>query len=985
MSVRKVVFAVLAVVLLFAGSAFAFPHDSSHSAINETDFPGDWGTTSSMNADTLRVFHFLDNEFKKGPGPGGSTDLKIWNTPSFSSRNMTLQENAWTYMLDHPGQTVPNETGRAFTSTHDEMVEFIEKLPRTNLTVEYLGEIPKGFPFPFLIFSRTADRTPDGLAATGKPLIWMQGNNHGGEWSGAESTLAMAYDLANGRYNDLLDKVNVLIIPRICADGAKLATRHSANLVSLQWTAAPSTRDLNRDNMLLDLPVLRAMRKMLIAYAPHFVCDMHERGSTNIAAGITNTYGLKVDNDAHDFGASGTILPQATKELIALRYDYLEPDLAEMGRNYGLYFGFYRDSTDPYARDSTSANLSGTSDNYSAGGVYEDARIVSGMVTNQAWDPDAPYFVIMEAQYNTRTANNITAMPGTVTQLFENKSGSGRGIWERRVATGYVCLLSTMTTAANRPEVIAKIKEIRKKNVEKGKTVTADDLIPILTIQPKPTYVNREWTVIDLGVSAVADPRDLSAVSRYDGTKALQKVAAGTGFNSGDYIPVKGTGSREHQYFKTEVTWQGIDIRERIRPYAYIFEGAQANELATRMMLAGIEVKRLAQDVTVDVEGWHYNKAPVVDNTDQGAGGWRNRDCTVFPIANRKFSKDTFVVYLAQQQCNLIPMYLEPDIPWSVGSCIYLPPMSAALGGAGNGWLSDKLIGVEMPMYRYLKTVDLPTYDINHFHPLVNRGAVARFFSYHTQEEIAAVADACGEYSIKVYDYDFQVHTRTDALVGGKFDITLPTSKNTKGYLILSKNGYQTLVPHSTMCGWNVATIVISDHGRVPFTINMSSLGQPIVGDGNNRTLPKAMPTTDDLIGVRIVEIVDSPITSLFVGGKLPPDAITTENGIEYTKLFTNKAVVLSNEMLDGWRILRVNPRSGEGWKADVINGEVVINFTENVYDKTVTVTLEKIGSFETRDIEITFSGENDRTGCNAGAAMLTLLALFPLFLRRKD
>jgi Synergist-CTERM protein sorting domain-containing protein len=276
------------------------------------------------------------------------------------------------------------------------------------------------------------------------------------------------------------------------------------------------------------------------------------------------------------------------------------------------------------------------------------------------------------------------------------------------------------------------------------------------------------------------------------------------------------------------------------------------------MMLAGIIVKRLAKEVTVDVEGWHYNKAPVVDNTDQGAGGWRNRDVTVYPISNKTISKDSWVVYLSQQACNLIPMYVEPDIPWSVASCIYLPPMSAALGGAANGWLTDKLIGVEMPLYRYLKTVDLPTYDVDHFLPLINRGGVARFFKYHTQEEIATVADAVGEKNIRVYDYDIQMHTRTDAIVNGRFDITLPTNKNTTGYLILSKNGYEKLVPHSSMFGWKVATVVVADHGNRPFTIRMNSLNQLIVRDGNDGTLAFALPATDDLIGVRIVEIFEA-------------------------------------------------------------------------------------------------------------------------------
>jgi hypothetical protein len=332
---------------------------------------------------------------------------------------------------------------------------------------------------------------------------------------------------------------------------------------------------------------------------------------------------------------------------------------------------------------------------------------------------------------------------------------------------------------------------------------------------------------------------------------------------------------------------------------------------------------------------------------------------------------------------------MEPDISSNVASCIFLPYMSVALGGASTGSLSPELVGVEMPAYRYLKTVDLPTYDVNHFLPLVNRGAVARFFNYHTQESIAAIAAACGEKSIKIYDYDFQVHTRTNAIVGGKFDIALPTSKVNKGYLILKKDGtYQKLEPHSIMAGWNIGTVVIADHGNVPFTVNVDPSGQPIVGDGSNRTLPHALPTTDDLIGVRIVEIVGSPIESLFKDWKLPVDAVETEKGIEYTELFVGKSVLLSNSMLDGWSITGIKPPIGTWWRAQIVNGEIVVTFLGNAYDEKITATLTKDGSSETVELEIRFFGEKEgeTIGCNAGSMiLLVLLGLCPIFVRRKN
>jgi hypothetical protein len=427
------------------------------------------------------------------------------------------------------------------------------------------------------------------------------------------------------------------------------------------------------------------------------------------------------------------------------------------------------------------------------------------------------------------------------------------------------------------------------------------------------------------------------------------------------------------------------------------------------MMLAGIEVKRLAQDVTIDVEGWHYNPrtptgasedlgGPVVDTTDGASGGWRNRNATVYPVPNRTFKKDTFVIYSAQRMNNLIPMYLEPDMPWNVGSVIFLTNMSAALGGPSNGWLSPLLNGKEMPAYRYLKEVNLPTYDVNHFHPFINRGAVARFYNYRTQDEVKQIAANCGKSDIKVYDYDIHVHTRTDALVNSRFDMLLPTSANNAGYLILRRDGtYEPLVPKSKMLGWDIATVVIANHGVNPFTVDIDTVtGRPKVSTtGESRTIPVALRDFDDLIGVRIIEVFKgNDILSLFKDGKLPPNAELTDNGIKYTNLFVHKGTILSDSMLDGWRIIGVTPQSGNGWKSNIVNGAVVITFTKDVFDdQTVSVKLQKIGSTETRDIGVTFAGEResiidkifDKAGCNAGTTLFTLLALFPLFMRRKE
>jgi Synergist-CTERM protein sorting domain-containing protein len=386
-----------------------------------------------------------------------------------------------------------------------------------------------------------------------------------------------------------------------------------------------------------------------------------------------------------------------------------------------------------------------------------------------------------------------------------------------------------------------------------------------------------------------------------------------------------------------------------------------------------------------------------VDFRNSGTGGWgpNNRNVSIVPRNNRAFTKDTYVVFLGQLMNNIIPMYMEPDLPFSVANGIMLTYMSTALGGPSSGALNPQLVGREMPIYRYIGNPDvIETYDMNFSLPLINRGAVPRFFGFHTQEEIAGIAAVAktGSAKIKVYDYDIQVHARAGnrttrpALIDGKFDMVLPTDENTKGYLILKKDGtYAELKPSSKMLNWNVATIVVADQ-NVPFTVNLSSDGRPDVGIAD-RQVPFALPTWDDLIGVRIIEISKNEIEKLFK--ELPAGAITTDKGIELTRMINRRGVLISDSMLDGWRIVGVDPQSGANWRLNILNGEIIATFNGDAYNKTTVVTLQKIGSAETVDIEVMFSGEWDireQIGCNAGfAAFLALFALIPLFVRRKN
>ena len=142
------------------------------------------------------------------------------------------------------------------------------------------------------------------------------------------------------------------------------------------------------------------------------------------------------------------------------------------------------------------------------------------------------------------------------------------------------------------------------------------------------------------------------------------------------------------------------------------------------------------------------------------------------------------------------------------------------------------------------------------------------------------------------------------------------------------------------------------------------------------------------------------PILDIFKERKLPVNAIETESGIEYMTLFTDRGVLLSNSMLDGWSVIKVTPQIGKGWKAGIYIGEIVVTFLGEVFDETVIVQIADNLTSEIKELEIIFSGEKraflsieettnterkgSSGGCNAVTTILALLAVVPVFRRRK-
>lgn len=160
---------------------------------------------------------------------------------------------------------------RAFT-TNAELAQWLKDLAGMRPANEArphlinLGTSQRGAPILGLLLTRAKSPTPAVLESAGRPTVVLVGQQHGDEPASAEALLVLARELApGGLLETLLDKINVIVVPRANPDGSEAGTRVTANGI-----------DMNRDHLLLHTPEARAIARLVRDYRPILVIDSHE-------------------------------------------------------------------------------------------------------------------------------------------------------------------------------------------------------------------------------------------------------------------------------------------------------------------------------------------------------------------------------------------------------------------------------------------------------------------------------------------------------------------------------------------------------------------------------------------------------------------------------------------------------------------------------------------------------------------------------------
>jgi len=157
------------------------------------------------------------------------------------------------------------------------------------IRIEPFGTSPEGRPIYAVIASKDG-HTLDPL----KPVLLAQAGIHPGEIDGKDAGMMLLRDLAFGGKGDLLDRVNLILIPILSVDGHERASAYSRpnqRGPRIQgWRHTATNQNLNRDFMKLDQPEMRAVIGLIRKYDPALYVDIHVTDGMDYQYDITYGY-----------------------------------------------------------------------------------------------------------------------------------------------------------------------------------------------------------------------------------------------------------------------------------------------------------------------------------------------------------------------------------------------------------------------------------------------------------------------------------------------------------------------------------------------------------------------------------------------------------------------------------------------------------------------------------------------------------------------
>ncbi|HUF51272.1 MAG TPA: M14 family metallopeptidase, partial [Longimicrobiales bacterium] len=190
--------------------------------------------------------------------------------------------------------TAPERTNYRETTRYADVMAWLERVSAESpvIHLDTLGYTLEGRALPLAIVGNLPDGSAETVRASGRTVVYLQGNIHAGEVEGKESLLMLLREIALGGHRQLLDSLVLLVAPIYNADGNErvlLTNRPAQHGPVGGMGQRPNAQgyDLNRDHIKLDSPEARSLVQMLTRYDPHVGVDLHTTNGTRHAYYLT--------------------------------------------------------------------------------------------------------------------------------------------------------------------------------------------------------------------------------------------------------------------------------------------------------------------------------------------------------------------------------------------------------------------------------------------------------------------------------------------------------------------------------------------------------------------------------------------------------------------------------------------------------------------------------------------------------------------------
>jgi Zinc carboxypeptidase len=234
--------------------------------------------------------------------------------------------------------TKPEKTGYRETSTYKDVMDFITEVKKGSdkVTQISMGKSLEGKDIPVLVLANPKISNVEEAKASGKPIIYIQGNIHSGEVEGKEAVQILLREILHGDKAHLLDNQIILFTPiyntdsndkmdeetRRSQEGSPVKTGKRSN--SQGW-------DLNRDGIKMEtLESNGLIQNIIVPWDPTLFVDLHTTNGTWHGYSLTwaPSYHYAGEKAPYDF-TWDRILPEVTDKVLDKYQVHLGP--------YGYY------------------------------------------------------------------------------------------------------------------------------------------------------------------------------------------------------------------------------------------------------------------------------------------------------------------------------------------------------------------------------------------------------------------------------------------------------------------------------------------------------------------------------------------------------------------------------------------------------------------------------------------------------------------------